>query len=94
MKILNTLLKTSGSKNAVSDPEGLHAMMSMAWGNETALQKSTNRVSACPFMIIPLIEQKLPGKLVWRMSTYDQNFWINAKMYELQQNLFWAFFFQ
>lgn len=30
MKILNTLLKTSGSKNAVSDPEGLHAMMSMA----------------------------------------------------------------
>lgn len=32
MKILKTLLKTSGSNNAVSDPEGLHAMMSMAWG--------------------------------------------------------------
>lgn len=31
-KILNTLLKTSGSKKAAIEPEGLQAMISMAWG--------------------------------------------------------------
>ena len=34
MKMLKTLLKTSASKKAARDPDGLHATINIAWKSE------------------------------------------------------------
>lgn len=89
MKMLNMCLKTSSSKITARDPLWFHAIITIAWKNKVLMH------NVCSNVFLSNTEDlKLPVVTIWKIPTSDQNFYINAKMFVLQQNLSLAFSFQ